>query len=376
LPLISSSTRLPVLDGLRGTAILLVIVYHLLTQLEGNPGVFRYAVIAGRLGWSGVDLFFVLSGFLIGGILLDAHTSPRYYPTFYTRRAFRILPIYAVLLFFYGLRSLLFRWMPGYSINSVADEIPLLAYLTFSQNFWMAHLGSLGTGSLCPTWSLAVEEQFYLTMPVFIRNIKRKRLVGILLSVVAGAPLLRILLFTFYKNAAIASYVLMPCRADALSLGVLSAVLVRNRASWDFLTAKRYLLTIAAATLFCGVAAFTLHADPLSGGMISLRYSVLALFYASCLLLALTRERGAWQTILTLPALTRLGTIAYFTYLFHIPVIEVARRVVNHFSARPTDVSTVLVAYLLGVALTFGLAAVSWKYFENPLVRKGRAFKY
>src|SRR5690349_22512036 len=126
LPLITSSTRLPVLDGLRGTAILLVIVYHLLTQLEAHPGAFRYAVIAGRLGWSGVDLFFVLSGFLIGGILLDAHTSPRYYPTFYTRRAFRILPIYGVLLFFYCVRSLLFRWMPGYSPNLAADEIPLL----------------------------------------------------------------------------------------------------------------------------------------------------------------------------------------------------------------------------------------------------------
>jgi len=157
---------------------------------------------------------------------------------------------------------------------------------------------------------------------------------------------------------------------------VLSAVLARNRASWNFLTSKRYLLAIATAILFCGVAAFTLNSDPLGGGMISFRYSVLALFYTSCLLLALTRERGAWQTVLTLPALTSLGTIAYFTYLFHIPMIEVARRVVNHFSAHPTDVSTVLVAYLLGVALTFGLAAVSWRYFEKPLVRQGRTFTY
>jgi peptidoglycan/LPS O-acetylase OafA/YrhL len=203
-----------VLDGLRGVAILLVIVYHLLTQLEGHPGVFHYAVIAGRLGWSGVDLFFVLSGFLIGGILLDARTSSRYYPTFYARRAFRILPIYGVLLFFFGLRSLLFRWMPGYSPNLTADEIPLLAYLTFSQNFRMAHLGSLGTGSLCPTWSLAVEEQFYLTMPVFIRNIKRERLVGILLAVVVGAPLLRILPVHFLQECGhrVVRVNAVPCR--------------------------------------------------------------------------------------------------------------------------------------------------------------------
>ena len=87
----SVTKRIPVLDGLRGIAIALVLLYHLETLLVNmNHGALRYAVIAGRLTWSGVDLFFVLSGFLIGGILLDAVRSPRYYSTFYKRRAFRI----------------------------------------------------------------------------------------------------------------------------------------------------------------------------------------------------------------------------------------------------------------------------------------------
>jgi peptidoglycan/LPS O-acetylase OafA/YrhL len=375
-PLITSATRLPVLDGLRGVAILLVIICHLLTQLQPNPGIFKFAVIAGRLAWSGVDLFFVLSGFLIGGILLDARSSPRYYSTFYARRAFRILPIYGVLLGLFSLRYLPFHWMPGYVQTFSTVEVPFFAYVTFSQNFWMAHLGNLGVGTLSPTWSLAVEEQFYLTMPLFIRNIPRRRLAAVLVGVVAGAPILRLLLFIFSKNAANACYVLMPCRADALSLGVLAAIMVRNRRAWDFLVQERRWLGAGATVLFAGVAAFTLQLHQLSGLMISLRYSVLALFYMSCLLLALTREQGVWQSALTFPALTGLGTIAYFTYLFHIPVIEVSRRVVNHFAARPTDISIVLLAYLSGLAATFVLAALSWKYFEKPLVRKGRTFSY
>ena len=375
LPLITSATRLPVLDGLRGTAILLVIVYHLLIQLQSNPGIFKFAVIAGRLAWSGVDLFFVLSGFLIGGILLDARHSPRYYKTFYARRAFRILPIYAVLLAFYTLRTRAFHWIPGYAAS--AEEIPLIAYLTFTQNFWMAYIGSLGTGSLCPTWSLAIEEQFYVTLPLVVRNVSRRKLLVVLVAIIAAAPVVRLALLSYYPNSAIACYVLMPCRADALSLGVLAAILVRNRRSWDLLQQKGWILGAVAAALFVGVAAFTIDSRQLSGLMISLRYSVLGLFYASCLLLALTRRRGIWQSVLTIPALTGLGAIAYFTYLFHIPVIEVARRMVNHyFATRTSNVSVVLLAYCSGLALTFGLAALSWKYFEKPLVRKGRNFNY
>lgn len=210
-PLIASSTRIPALDGLRGIAILLVLICHLLAQLKSNSGIFRYAVVAGRLTWSGVDLFFVLSGFLIGGILLDARSSPRYYTTFYARRAFRILPIYAVLLALCSLRYLPFHWLPASLGTFSPVEIPWIAYLTFTQNLWMARLADLGLGTLSPTWSLTVEEQFYLTMPVIVRKIPRAKLATVLLSVILGVPVLRVFIHHFFVPSALACHVLMPC---------------------------------------------------------------------------------------------------------------------------------------------------------------------
>src|SRR6266699_1359888 len=92
-PIINSSARSPELDGLRGLAILLVLFYHAVFELQPSSTLLSHAIVVGRLAWSGVDLFFVLSCFLIGGILLDVRTSPRYFKTFYFRRAYRILPL-------------------------------------------------------------------------------------------------------------------------------------------------------------------------------------------------------------------------------------------------------------------------------------------
>lgn len=236
-PLITSATRIPALDGLRGIAILLVLVFHLLDRLPANAGIFRYLVVAGRLAWSGVDLFFVLSGFLIGGILLDAQRSPHYYKTFYLRRAFRILPIYAVLLALAATRNLPVHWAVLGKLYP--SNIPWVCYLTLTQNFAMA-LGMRGLMSLSPTWSLAVEEQFYLTVPLIVRKLSRLHLTRLLVMALVAAPLLRTLLYHFYSRGPIACHRLMPCRADALSLGVLSALACRDRRCWNFLVARRF----------------------------------------------------------------------------------------------------------------------------------------
>lgn len=94
-------SRIPALDGLRGLAILLVLLWHCLFAEFTPIALIRKLLFVGKLSWSGVDLFFVLSGFLIGGILLDARSSPRYFQTFYLRRAFRILPLYFLVLSLY-----------------------------------------------------------------------------------------------------------------------------------------------------------------------------------------------------------------------------------------------------------------------------------
>jgi peptidoglycan/LPS O-acetylase OafA/YrhL len=172
----------------------------------------------GRLSWSGVDLFFVLSGFLIGGILLDAVDSPHYFKTFYIRRAYRILPLYSVLLALAVIVERGASWLPR--------------YVLLLQNFWMAWTGVFGVYALSVTWSLAIEEQFYLTLPPLIRFTSRKALTKIMIGAVLLAPPCRALAIAFLPGKLLAAYVLMPCRMDALGLGVLIVIATRSPRIW------------------------------------------------------------------------------------------------------------------------------------------------
>src|SRR5215475_5135109 len=168
--------RIQALDGLRGIAVLLVLVRHSVAGIE-TPSPFWSSVIKPlRLTWSGVDLFFVISGFLIGGILLDARNSSRYFQTFYLRRTFRILPIYYLFLAFYFARHLPIRFMAGTFGDTSPLPIPFFSFVTFTHNFWMASYGWFGAWGIAPTWSLAIEEQFYLTIPFAIRRISTRSL--------------------------------------------------------------------------------------------------------------------------------------------------------------------------------------------------------
>jgi peptidoglycan/LPS O-acetylase OafA/YrhL len=185
------SRRIPALDGLRGIAILLVLLMHSIFQMQTNSVFVSRLLALGKLSWSGVDLFFVLSGFLIGGILLDARESPRYFQTFYIRRAYRILPLYAVITTIFLFHHLPFHFLPGRLGAFSPLTIPWFSYLTFTQNFWMGPLGC-GLPAMAVTWSLAVEEQFYLTVPWVIRKVRGNLLVFVMIAVVAGAPLLRV----------------------------------------------------------------------------------------------------------------------------------------------------------------------------------------
>ena len=151
---IRSNSRIPELDGVRGVAILLVVLYHYLYM--GNFGTGPFAVFIAKitsLGWTGVDLFFVLSGFLIGGILLDHRASGNYFKTFYVRRVCRILPVYFLwvgLFFVLGwlLSSKASTWW--YLHNFVPlPHCPVWSYLVFLQNFWMAKMATTA-----PAWSV------------------------------------------------------------------------------------------------------------------------------------------------------------------------------------------------------------------------------
>lgn len=377
--------RIPALDGLRGIAILLVVLWHGIFESGSRSPLLSHLLVVGKLSWSGVDLFFVLSGFLIGGILLDSKESPRYFRTFYARRAFRILPLYGIVLGF----CFFAQYIP---VRGIADwfrsvgfaPVAPLAFLTFSQNFWMAYVGKFSAGALNPTWSLAVEEQFYLTMPLIIKRLSRKHTVTILVTVVLGAPVLRTLLaFMFTERGRFADYVLMPSRADALALGALAAILIRSRA-WGTIVQRPLLLTASTTSIlvclgFLSLAGFDTYSVPL----VTIGYSLLAIFYTCCLLIALSFKGGVVERTLTNRYLMGLGAISYCAYLVHGPLINFGFRsaihVVSHWGAsagtRPIAIAKIL-GTLIGGTLTILVSVASWHLVERPLLRRGYRYQY
>src|SRR5580704_18831604 len=226
------TARIPELDGLRGVAISLVVVFHSFyyspppghhpTGLIRSTFVFLERFFA--IGWTGVDLFFVLSGFLIGGILLDVRASPNYFKTFYIRRFFRIVPLYYLWLF--CLIALVFlgdSFFPSQTQSTQpAIDWQIWAHFLFLQNLWSNHYSTLAGWWLAVTWSLAIEEQFYLAAPFLVRFLSRQYLIIFLSFVILAAPCCRILARTLVPISSDAIYRLTPFRADAVALGILA----------------------------------------------------------------------------------------------------------------------------------------------------------
>lgn len=369
-----SPGRIPVLDGLRGIAILLVLLYHGLFSIhfESLPLV-RFSPI-GKLSGSGVDLFFVLSGFLIGGILLDVKDSPHYFKTFYVRRAYRILPLYMAVLGICLLRLISFRLFPGWLGNSQPKPIPFLSYVFFLQNFWMAFVGSFGLAFLSPTWSLAVEEQFYLTAPFLVRRLNRRTLAKMLIVVIVAAPLFRIGAHLAFRNGSLAALVLMPCRADALCLGVLCALAFRTPALWQLVNAKRAVILWATGGMATLLIWLAYNPRPFPGAMLTGGYTLVACFYTCCLVIALT-SKGIARRFLSLQPLMSLGTIAYCSYLLHLLLIDACRSFfATWFHSESSRMQ--FGGGLVGIGLTILIAIVSWQFFESPLLRRGHSYRY
>jgi peptidoglycan/LPS O-acetylase OafA/YrhL len=373
------SGRIPELDGLRGLAIGMVLLSHyFLTSIQSTPGsLAAYLLAPGRLAWSGVDLFFVLSGFLIGGILLDARPSSNYFRVFYTRRFFRIIPIYLFcLLAAFLLYSLADSGTRGNLAWMRWDRLPWITYILFLQNFWMAHASTLGAFGLSVTWSLAVEEQFYLTLPTVVRILNTRRLVSVLLTGTLLAPLLRICIHAVLPDHPVSWVVLMPCRADALLLGVLGAVALRDAGCLRFLVRSRTLLRVGLAVLASGFVFLTLRSpDPYGFGMLTVGFTWLALFYLAILLYTLLFHEGWLGTFFRWNWLRWLGSIAYGAYLFH----ELVRGAFfGLFGTRPPQIQSVrdFLLSVLALVVTLVICQLSWRYFEKPLVQIGHRARY
>lgn len=361
----AAAERVPQLDGLRGVAIGLVMMHHF-TLMAGSGWLEISMRRVGKLGWIGVDLFFVLSGYLITRILRRERAARGYYGCFYARRALRIVPLYYAYLVF------AFFAMPRL-VHYDLDIHPLW--------FWLhaSNLAIAAQGFQNPVvdivWSLAVEEQFYLVWPLLVSLTPPRWLVQVC-WVVASLALLTRLGVCLGGGGWPATYVLTPCRFDGLALGALVACLSQKQRA----RVSRFAL---AGALLCalglgGLAAFTRSAHLYGPVGQVFGYSLTAGFGTSLLLLAL--EGKLVPRWLQLRGLKVLGRYSYSLYLVHVPVGVLLRRRGFGASDWPALVGSPLLGqalyYLIAGVISLGLAWLSWRLFESPILRWKRYFPY
>ena len=328
----SIDTRIRQFDGLRAVAIVMVLIHHSLHV---------------PLLWVGVDIFFVLSGFLITSILLDRkHRGRSYFSYFYTRRAFRILPPYAVAIVLAA-----FRFGPSF-----LHYWPYFAF--FAMNIFAAL--SIHTNMVLPLWSLAVEEQFYFVWPLIVlllpeRFVLRAAVLGILIT-----PLLRVLATPLFSTS-FPIYFLTPFRADLLCAGAALAVLWRSHRDRVEHLGRRFGAygVLAGFGLMAALQAFPIFRIASntreSNGLI---YSLSLLGSTSLVTWSLV-DRGWLHRLLTRKPIRYIGQISYMVYLVHLIFFEWMQSYTGN---------KYIVAFA-GSALTIVFAALSWQLMERPLIR-------
>lgn len=362
-----SNGNVPELDGLRGVALLLVLLRHF---GEGVPtstaGRMVYVLTQG--GWIGVDLFFVLSGFLITGICLD-HRGPGLLRTFYARRALRILPVYATLLTVVAAVSL---------FETGALPTGLLWLATFTTTIAQAATGKWNVvpGYLTHLWSLAVEEQFYIVWPAIVLLLNDRRTLITALALFPLALLLRGIIVAHHAPA-VTAYVLMPARMDALAIGAMLALLWRSPDQQR--TMRQRLSPIANASIaawVCFAITVCVVTSLAPGGQVVMQtvgYSLIACTSGLVLASVLSADPvSPLCSALRSTTLRRIGKYSYAMYLVHYPL----RALIALTIGSPVGAPAVIGTIVLGGTLTYFVAALSWRVIEKPCVSLKRFVPY
>jgi peptidoglycan/LPS O-acetylase OafA/YrhL len=318
------------------------------------------------MGWILIDLFFVLSGFLVAGILLDSRERSDYFRTFYMRRALRILPLYYAVLLIVTAIALLVR-DPSFGDMLVEWGSPAW-FFVYLGNVPMAVTNNWPHGAhdaYVPLWSLQIEEQFYLLFPLLVYRLRKETLARTLASLAVVSLVLRLFIHELYPDNELASYVLLPCHMEGLALGALIAVRYRM-GPWNIPNLRLMLLTIAWTAVALLTSAWSGY-DHDTDFNRTFGYFIGSVACAHVVLL-LVQNRGS---ILTAPLrfapIQYAGRMSYGLYMLHQPVVFLLVTLSTLAGSTVFDVGPVrTIAAICG---TFLVASLSWRYFESPLLR-------
>jgi peptidoglycan/LPS O-acetylase OafA/YrhL len=355
--------HLPALDGLRALSIALVIA-HNCTLSEARSSILdKLWTFVTDAGWIGVQLFFVLSGFLITGILLDSRNEPHPYKTFYARRALRIFPLYYTFLI--GRFLIVPLFIPDLGVP-IGHQLCFWLYVS---NWGDLILG--GLAGLSHFWSLAVEEQYYLVWPALAGRIRDSRFAWTCGALAVVALVARILMKSLGAQHDW-EYASTITRVDGLALGSLVALAIRSERGRAMLARARR--PVIAVTLVL-LAAVMAHAHGLSRFewiVQTFGYSLLAILFAFLVAEVATPTPHGWRGWLAHPALTTVGRYSYAIYVFHLPIRFLLVRywgpdILDFIGRHPLPGD---LAFCGGVAvLSFLMAVVSYVVLERPFLR-------
>ncbi len=352
-------SHLPGLDGLRGIAVLLVFAFH-------------ERLLVG-FGWVGVQLFFVLSGFLITRILVAQSDQPAkpFFINFYGRRALRIFPLYYATLLALTALTLTWQLLRSGTSQTAAQTLEQLPWAwLYAMNFLHVQQGFAHDHVLTHFWSLAVEEQFYLVWPMLIFAIPRKWLVPMLVAVVAAGPVLRAMTWSLAAACSLnpddAALVLPWCQLDAFAVGGLFAVQPVSNS-------KRCIPWALLAVAMIGLGTnpsprwWWIGLDGMPVGLVQLTIGLSALNALCALIVSAVAFEGLGASTLQDRRLVQVGGISYGVYVFHFPIQAATELAAPHMS--------LLLKLPLDLMLTLAVSAASYRWLEAPaLGLKSRLF--
>lgn len=350
------------LDGIRGLGVILVLFYHYGSSAMAL-GLGSSLLKVTGIGWSGVDLFFVLSGFLITGLLYDAKGKQNYFKNFYARRTLRIFPLY----YFAAVVVIILAVTTGFGILGGSNPIWILLYVG---NFQMAIEG--GGSILDHFWSLAIEEQFYLVWPLIVLSLSRRKLMIVAAAMIVISPLVRTLL-VLNDAPDLAVYVLTPARMDGLAMGALIALAVRGPSGIAPLVPWAWRLGAMSAAAFLTIVILRRDFSTEDAVILTAGISCLTIMYASLLVLSLTFR--PLTSVMELPVMRWFGKYSYGLYVWH-PIVNMLL-LHSPLTAQFGVASKLEVVLLLALAFTISVLVTlaSYRFLEAPLLRLKSRFQ-